>query len=268
MSSIKSFDGTEVCYSVYKTEKNREAVLLLPGFAMDHTLWCGFDDYFKDQYNLILIDYRGSGLNSGSAPSDDIEVLTNDIRLILEKEGLERVNIVGHSMGGFVAQYLAAVYPSLVQKIVLLNSYYKSLSNQLLGYDVLLDLIGQGVNREALIKQSLPSIYGSKFLDLDSNISTHVSRMANRKYPMSLDAINAQIKLIKRFNFSEKVKDLSSLFIVAGEEDRVFPLCYAENFQKKAKGAKLYVVKNAGHMTHYEAPKEVFNVIQEFIKDD
>ncbi|MGW6755962.1 alpha/beta fold hydrolase [Streptomyces sp. NPDC055817] len=67
---------------------------------------------------VITFDNRGVGASSGSTP-DTIEAMAHDAVLFLRALGFDRVDLLGLSMGGFIAQDIGAKEPHLVRKIVL-----------------------------------------------------------------------------------------------------------------------------------------------------
>jgi pimeloyl-ACP methyl ester carboxylesterase len=67
---------------------------------------------------VITFDNRGVGGSSGSTP-DTIEAMARDAVLFIQALGFEQVDLLGLSMGGFVAQVIAAEKPRLVRKVIL-----------------------------------------------------------------------------------------------------------------------------------------------------
>ena len=97
------------------------SLLLLQGQANSTS---GRDDlrsFFDEQFRVVTFDYRGTGDTGGA--SDEPEWTTNsfadDAVAVLEELGIERAHVYGTSMGGRVAQMLAAEHPARVDRLVL-----------------------------------------------------------------------------------------------------------------------------------------------------
>ena len=94
MKNTQSFDNQSLCYETIDS-KNQQTLMLIPGFAMDHTLWGKFCDVLSQNYNLILIDHRGTGLNTALTFQPSLAVLAKDIISILNAQEIHNINLVG-----------------------------------------------------------------------------------------------------------------------------------------------------------------------------
>ena len=71
------------------------------------------------RYRTIAPDNRGVGRTRTQDGPIDIDVLADDCEALLDHLGIGRAHVLGHSMGGFVAQRLALRHPGLVHRLVL-----------------------------------------------------------------------------------------------------------------------------------------------------
>src|SRR4030095_8832555 len=71
---------------------------------------------------LILVDNRGIGRSTDNGQPFDIAKLADDTARVIEALGIERVNVLGWSMGGFIAQTLALQQPARIHKVILLST--------------------------------------------------------------------------------------------------------------------------------------------------
>ncbi len=75
-------------------------------------------DGFARERSVVLFDNRGVSRSSGVTP-DNVSAMADDARMFIAALGLERVDLLGFSLGGFVAQALAARHPELVRRVIL-----------------------------------------------------------------------------------------------------------------------------------------------------
>ena len=78
-------------------------ICLLHGFPMDSSVWDGFDEPMTSKYRIITPDLPGFGKTPLPEKPLSIELIAEFVHAIIEKEGLQKVVMIGHSMGGYVA---------------------------------------------------------------------------------------------------------------------------------------------------------------------
>ena len=96
-------------------------LLLLHGFTGDGTTWRGITDSLSQDYELLALDLLGHGDSDAPASPQayTMESAAVDIISLLEALQLERVNVLGYSMGGRLALYLALHYPQRFGSLIL-----------------------------------------------------------------------------------------------------------------------------------------------------
>lgn len=113
--TVETQDGTRVAYQV---EGDGPPLLLLAGQANNHHWW----DLVRpdlEAYRTVSLDWRGTG-DSQDGPTDfSTRYLASDVVTVLDALGLDAVDVYGTSMGGRVAQWLAADDPGRVRRLVL-----------------------------------------------------------------------------------------------------------------------------------------------------
>lgn len=95
-------------------------LLLVPGQAVDHRSWRLAAPVLGEGRPLVLVDHRGTGASDPSATGIfSTRDLAADLVRVLDAAGLDRVDLLGHSMGGRVAQWFAIDHPSRLERLVL-----------------------------------------------------------------------------------------------------------------------------------------------------
>ncbi|WP_051361816.1 alpha/beta fold hydrolase [Solimonas soli] len=97
-------------------------LLLIHGLGGSHLDWEHQIAHFARQYRVIAPDLRGFGASGAGRRLYSIRRLARDVTALLAQLGVERFALVGHSMGGAVAQQLALDTEGRVQKLVVANS--------------------------------------------------------------------------------------------------------------------------------------------------
>lgn len=101
------------------SRRDAPVLVLLQGQASSSTWWDDLRHRFDDRFRTVTMDYRGTG--ETTAPHGDLstELLADDAAAVLDALGVERTHVYGTSMGGRVAQMLAAQRSDRVASLVL-----------------------------------------------------------------------------------------------------------------------------------------------------
>ncbi len=90
------------------------AILFLHGMTGAYDIWWNQLNAFEDDYHLISVTYPAV---------DTFDEMSAGVLAILEKEGVEKFNVVGSSLGGYFAQYLVGHYPERIESAVFANTF-------------------------------------------------------------------------------------------------------------------------------------------------
>ncbi len=115
-----SFDSGRIAY---RRIGQGRPLLVLNGFAATSGDWdAAFIDRLACVSELVLLDNRGIGASTDDGAPFDIKKLTEDVLQLIDTLDLGGANVLGWSMGGFIAQTLASDHPNRVHKLILLST--------------------------------------------------------------------------------------------------------------------------------------------------
>ncbi|WP_345751567.1 alpha/beta fold hydrolase [Microbacterium rhizophilus] len=118
-------DGTPLAYW---TAGEGDPVILIAGQAVEHVSWRIAAELLYSRVDgsgrrLIVFDHRGTGASDlGAVDRYETRMFAQDVVAILDAAGVDRADVVGHSMGGRVAQWLAIDAPDRVRRLVLAST--------------------------------------------------------------------------------------------------------------------------------------------------
>lgn len=193
-----------------------------------------------ERRHVMALDLPGNGL-SDKLPAHNMETLSDFIVRFIETMGYERADLMGHSMGGLLCVAAAIARPGRVRSLILVDS------------------------------AGLPDLV--KRLWLVPVVALADSSLRQwRYYPIFVKiALRARTKreclqLVRTSSIRTALSELDlPVFVLWGEKDRVVPVAHGYYMAQRIPGAKLAVVKGAGHMPFYEKPAECNRLILDFI---
>jgi len=181
---------------------------------------------------------------------------------LMDKLGLERVSLAGHSWGGGIAVDLALTHPERVEKLILLDSTGyggNALAEWLLVRNVLLHpllrLLGRPLVRTAL--------KGAVFHD-----KSLVTREVVEGWYQSAVAGARTLLKLRDYDLlmDEDIGKISRpTLIIWGKEDRLMPVEMAARFHREIRGSTLKIIDLCGHNPQEERPEVVNKAIREFL---
>jgi pimeloyl-ACP methyl ester carboxylesterase len=114
-------NGMRIAY-VDSGNRHGRPVVLIHGYTDNARDWVPLIPYLDPRFRLIVIDDRGHG-RSGKPECCYARIdFAYDVRLLLDRLGIDKADIVGHSMGGIIAQTFAEFWPERTRRVVLISS--------------------------------------------------------------------------------------------------------------------------------------------------
>jgi len=113
----------------YRIEGVGEPLLMIAGFSCDLTIWDALAPLLRERFRVVRFDNRGIGRSAissaktAAAPGLTVGGMAADAASLLAALGIERAHVLGHSMGGQIAQDLCLQTPDRVATLSLLSSW-------------------------------------------------------------------------------------------------------------------------------------------------
>ncbi|PWB19389.1 alpha/beta fold hydrolase [Flavobacterium sp. HTF] len=238
------------------------AIVLLHGFLENKIMWNEYADFFSEKYRVITIDLLGHGESDCLGYVHEMEDNAGAVNEVLEYLKIEKVIILGHSMGGYVALAFAELYPEKVLKIVLQNSTSKE------------DSADKKLNRTRAIKavkQNYVSFVSLAIANLFSEnnrtrLADEIEKVKEQALKTPLQGIVASLEGMKVRKDRETLlhKNLFPVLLVLGKKDPV--LNYEENLAQIEDTTAELVSFDDGHMSHIENKEELKTILSQFFE--
>ncbi len=118
MKSVKG-DGVKINLAVW--EGKGDPILCIHGITANCRCWDKIAEVLSPERTIIAMDLRGRGLSDKPATGYSLDHHLKDILCIMDDLKLDRITLMGHSLGAFITLGFAAMHPDRVNKIVLVD---------------------------------------------------------------------------------------------------------------------------------------------------
>jgi pimeloyl-ACP methyl ester carboxylesterase len=211
--------------------------------------------------HLIALSLRGHGNsskpNKGYHPKD----FANDLSLFIKEKKFVASIIVGHSLGGYIAQQFAISHPELTKALVLIdtdahfadNPGFTDFTNGILKFEKPVDYSFARDFQLSTLAKPIDSSQLALFIDESLKLPLHVWKgvaagLVAEDFTKELRAINVPV------------------LIFWGSKDLICFKADQENFEVNLKNEKLLIYKGTGHALHWEEPERFVEDLMSFIK--
>lgn len=259
---IKSKNGC-VHYWITKNENpNATCIVFTHGLTANHTMFEKQIAYFKKMYTVITWDVPLHGL---SRPYQNFSYEQTAIELasILKKENINKVFLVGMSMGGYPSQVFAHIYKEMVAGMVMLDTtpfglkFYSKFDLWILKQVAVIGTcFSDKILRESMAKSVSRTDYSyHKMLEMLASLSK-----AEIIEQMDV-AYGKFVKENKELDFTCPV------LLLLGEYDKTGKVSHYNKVWAKETGHPLHLIKNAAHFSNGDNPQQVNLEIDYFIQN-
>ncbi len=264
---VREIDGERIHYL---DEGSGPAMVLIHGFGCSTFSWRHVMPQLTGRHRVIALDLPGFGYSDRSgALVYSLERHADRVVRLLDTLGVGRATIVGHSMGGAVAQRVATGYPGRVNRLVLLNAVDASDSerwNAMHGryrWAMRPAVVGMRSRRvvETVVRSSLRQSWRDPALITPEAVTGLVD-------PLMLRGTAACFLRLSNDSALDGPAPLDEIavptLVVAGEHDRIVPPPVAKALATKIRGARHVIVPGIGHSPPEECPDALVDMLLTF----
>lgn len=263
-------DGTRIYYYAAGSRGAGEPVVFLHGFPTSGHLWTGVVPLIPDGHRVVVVDLLGFGRSDppGEQPLD-VRAHADRLLRVFDQLGINFACVVGHDVGGGIAQSLAVRSPHRVSRLCLVNSVAFDTwpSREVKVARAMLPLTRYlppswilSVVRADLLRGYVDSDRGEHAIDLYLRpFAGAGGRDVLMKHLTALDCDETQA-------VAQRLKDVvCPVAVLWGAHDPFLPLAIARRLVGVIPGSTLEVIPNARHFVPEESPSQVAAAIAKLL---
>ena len=229
----------------------KKPLVLLHGFMENTTIWDEMEAHLSKDFILIKIDLPGHGKSKVYQEIHTVELMAEKVKEVIDALKLEKINLLGHSLGGYVSLAFAEKFPEILESMTLFFSTTvtddeekKQIRRRSIA------VIDE--NFETFVKTSIPNLFSNNEKDIlegKIELAKNIAKSTNKEGVKA-----AQLGMAERPDRTEILENLDAkILIIAGKFDNAVK---TENLLKiipEKTNIKTYVL-DCGHNGHWEKP--------------
>lgn len=260
---IADSQGVNIAYEI---RGDGEPLTIVHGLAYERNGWGRLPDLLARRFRVVMIDNRGVGESDAPEGPYAVAEMAADVAAVLDDAGIERTNLFGVSLGGYVAQEFALTHPGRLAKLVLVSTAPggpKAHPMPAAG----LAAFGKypTMEREAGLRLMVENSLGDRGVRDVPGLADEIFAYRLAHAP-SLAAWQAQAYAGATFDAYDRVGSIEApTLVVQGGGDNVVDPRNAELLGELIPNARVEIVPDRGHLLVWEDSERVAELVTEFL---
>jgi aminoacrylate hydrolase len=246
----------------YLVTGNGPAVLLIQGVGVVGEGWRPQIDALRDRYTTVSFDNRGIGSSTIRSGKLSVEAMAEDALAIMDAERIDRFHVVGHSLGGLIAEEVALRAPGRVKSLALLCTFARGKQGARMTPAMIVTGLRTRIGTRAMRRSAFlglvmpPAILtGRDRAAMAEELRLRFGRDLADQPPIILKQVTA----MARYDASARFGQLAGIptLVVSAALDRISLPAFGRELAASIPGARLVEIPDAGHGVTIHAPAEI-----------
>tara|TARA_B100001769_G_C21902457_1_gene487254 strand:- start:18 stop:776 length:759 start_codon:yes stop_codon:yes gene_type:complete len=240
---------------------NGTPLVLVHGFLGSSDMWGPQIKFFKDNFRVIAPALPGFGKSSNLKSCNTIECMAKSILYSLDKKNIKNFNLLGHSMGGMIAQEIVRLSDKKILKLI---CYGTGPRGNIPGRFESINESREKLKVDGL-KITADRIAKTWFVKEDKAEYFYLCEEAGTQ--TSIEAVDNGFIAMKNWNGVENLKNIKNeTLIIWGKKDRAYNFNQVETLNNNIPNSDLKIIEDCSHNVHLEKPDQFNIIVDKFLR--
>ena len=235
-------------------------LVLVHGYLGSSEMWTLQKKYLSKYFRIIAPALPGFGESHKAKSLKSIHEMAKFIFRCLDDKKIKNFHLIGHSMGGMIAQEMSIISPERINKLICFaTGSVGNIPDRFESIEISIErLKKEGISKT--VKRIPPKWF------IEGNNSKYFYLCKNAVKETSEETANNALNAMKNWNGFDNLKNIKNItLIIWGEKDVSYNFKQVETLNKNIENSKLKIFKNSSHNTHLEQPRKFNNLIKNFL---
>jgi 3-oxoadipate enol-lactonase len=238
-------------------------LLFVHAFPLNRTMWAPQVSALVERCRCVAADLRGFG-ESSAAPPYSVDRYADDLARLLDQLRIDKVALVGCSLGGYVSFAFWRRHRNRVRALVLADTRAGADTEETIAKRHQLIEVAQTEGATGVANLQIPSLVGKTTRERQPDTYDAVHRMMAQARPEGI--VGAIEAMMHRPDSTATLATIDvPTLIVVGEEDVPTPVKESRAMHEAIPGSRLEIVAQAGHLSSLERPAAFNHLLTEFL---
>ncbi len=255
----------------FESAGHGEPILFIQGVGVSGRGWLPQVRDLSTGFATLVFDNRGLGRSVPCRGPIEISAMADDAQALLDAAGWTSAHIVGHSMGGIIAQHLALTVPERVRSLSLLCTFARGReAARLTPWVLWMTLRTRLGSRSARRRAFLEMLYPTEYLQRSDQetLAAEVGDLIGRDLADSPPILLQQVRALGRHDLSQRLGELAAIptLVVSASQDPIARPSYGRDLASRVPGAVFELIPEVSHGLPLHRPDLINDRLKQFLQ--
>jgi pimeloyl-ACP methyl ester carboxylesterase len=258
----KNFDPNQNYY--FFNKKKSIPVVFIHGVGLDHQMWVKQVNYLNE-FSILTYDLLGHGKTPFNKDKLSLKDFSDQLLGLLDYLKIEKINLVGFSLGSLIALDFSSRYQKKIDKLILIGTTYKRSDQE---RSLVLERYNQAKLNKPISKQALKRWFSDKYLENNPETYNLFINLLNKKPDDHKNFLKAYELFANHYDNFEDIKKIDrKTLVMTGSDDTGSTPAMSKDLVKDLVNSTYIEIQNGKHLCSIECADDVNINIKNFINN-
>ena len=258
----KNFDPNQNYY--FFNKKKSIPVVFIHGVGLDHQMWVKQVNYLNE-FSILTYDLLGHGKTPFNKDKLSLKDFSDQLLGLLDYLKIEKINLVGFSLGSLIALDFSSRYQEKIDKLILIGTTYKRSDQE---RSLVLERYNQAKLNKPISKQALKRWFSDKYLENNPETYNLFINLLNKKPDDHKNFLKAYELFANHYDNFEDIKKIDrKTLVMTGSDDTGSTPAMSKDLVKDLVNSTYIEIQNGKHLCSIEYADDVNMKIKNFINN-